>query len=302
MDLLRTAWRSRSTPADDMEESVFIIIRLRGSNIGRRSSSLAVTEAEERLIAWRHLSYWLFWMKYGLIGCRPLPLANIDFHSLVQLSVPLCFCRPLILSLPVPYLFTASYMLPLFLKKKRNDHQNARSFKDEDTRHVCSERGNKKTDREEDRARRRGMEWKTKRKWKRDGGVEGETDGGAEMKWKRDRAGNRGREGGVIIYQVFGCAWQRRKLISTLCVHQLHSQASQGIPLACLCEAAGGHTDTLTLRYPRTHCKTQLERARVRIILSLRQNKQTHKIMSKSDFGISASINSTMTAYRGDYR
>lgn len=23
---------------------------------------------------------------------------------------------------------------------------------------------------------------------------------------KRDRAGNRGREGGVIIYQVFGCA------------------------------------------------------------------------------------------------
>lgn len=62
---------------------------------------------------------------------------------------------------------------------------------------------------------------------------------GCRDELKRDGAGNRGREGGVIIYQVFGCAWQRRKLISTLCVHQLHSQASQGIPLACLCEAAG---------------------------------------------------------------
>lgn len=25
---------------------------------------------------------WLFWIKYRLIGCKPLPLAHIDFHSL----------------------------------------------------------------------------------------------------------------------------------------------------------------------------------------------------------------------------
>lgn len=44
------------------------------------------------------------------------------------------------------------------------------------------------------------------------------------------KEGGRDVGGGVIIYQVFGCAWQRRKLISTLCVHQLQRQPSQGIP------------------------------------------------------------------------
>ena len=69
------------TPADNMEEGVFIIIWPQG-NIGRLSSCLA----GERLIARRHLSDWLFWMKYELIGRR----ANIDFHSLL-LSAPLCY-------------------------------------------------------------------------------------------------------------------------------------------------------------------------------------------------------------------
>lgn len=111
------------------------------------------------------------------------------------------------------------------------------------------------------------------------------------MKWKRDRAGNRGREGGVIIYQVFGCAWQRRKLISTLCVHQLHSQASQGIPLACLCEAGGGHTDTFTLwylhthRFTQLHIKTQGTCTQAHCLFSS-QTEQTHKIVSKKDSGI----------------
>lgn len=246
------------TSADNMEESVFIIRRPRG-NTGRPSSSLAVTEAGGRLIAWSHLSYWLFWMKYGLIGCRPLTLANIDFHSLFRLSVPLCYRLPLIFStltssLSLTHPLSPTFFLYSSLNLQRNDHQGRNrsgtkrraTWGDVFAGARLTKGGQKETSRGEDRAWRGGMEWKTKRKWKRDSGVEGETDGGAEMKWKRDRAGNRGREGGVIIYQVFGCAWQRRKLISTLCVHQLHSQASQGIPLACLCEA-GGDAQTLSL-------------------------------------------------------
>lgn len=68
---------------------------------------------------------------------------------------------------------------------------------------------------------------------------------------ERGRSGNRGGEGGVIIYQVFGCAWQRRKLISTLCVHQLHRQASGGIPLASPCEGEQGH---MHLHSPAVTC------------------------------------------------
>lgn len=41
-------------------------------------------------------------MKYGLIGHRLLSPANIDFHSLLQLSVPLCSCLPLTFSLSFP--------------------------------------------------------------------------------------------------------------------------------------------------------------------------------------------------------
>lgn len=62
---------------------------------------------------------------------------------------------------------------------------------------------------------------------------------------QRERERERERARGVIIHQVSGCAWQRRKLISTLCVHQLHRQASQGIPLACLWRRRR-HTDTST--------------------------------------------------------
>lgn len=243
------------TPADNMEDSVFIIIRLQG-NIGGPSSSLAVTEAGERLIAWSHLSYWLFWMKYGLIGCRPLPLANIDFHSLFQLSVPLCCCLPshflTVPSLIHRLLHFSSIPAEIYKKKwsPAQDHSTTeRQRRGEVSAHseVTKETSGRRTEHGAEgwSERQRGSERETA-VW------EGETDGGAEMKWKRDRAGNRGREGGVIIYQVFGCAWQRRKLISTLCVHQLHSQASQGIPLACLCEA-GGDTQTLSLYDTPTH-------------------------------------------------
>lgn len=115
------------TSADNMEESVFIIRRPRG-NTGRPSSSLAVTEAGGRLIAWSHLSYWLFWMKYGLIGCRPLTLANIDFHSLFRLSVPLCYRLPLIFStltssLSLTHPLSPTFFLYSSLNLQRNDHQ-----------------------------------------------------------------------------------------------------------------------------------------------------------------------------------
>lgn len=149
-------------------------------------------------------------MRCVLIGCRP----HIDFLSL----------SPLAISSPSPRAALTvlhwSSISSIFTPRDPRTTKTNRS--------VTQRRG-------DERDWGRGAGGGAKRKWKRDRWRRG--DEGRE----RDRAGNRGREGGVIIYQVFGCAWQRRKLISTLCVHQLHSQASQGIPLACVCvcEAAG---------------------------------------------------------------
>lgn len=153
-------------------------------------------------------------------------------------------CPCVLLSPSVPYSSTVSYgffFLPLWKWSP-----TARSFKRGADVERCLRRG-EVTKAGEEGGRREGWSERQRGSEKRD------RWGGAGMKWKRDRAGNRGREGGVIIYQVFGCAWQRRKLISTLCVHQLHSQASRGIPLACLREAAGDtHTHTHSM-IPRVH-------------------------------------------------
>jgi len=183
-------WRSRSPPADNMDDSVFIMKRARGDAGGPSSS-----EAGGRLMARRHLSHRLFWMKSRFIGRRPTLISAHSFGS----PCPRAAASPLILPLYASSPTLAhSYTFPHFLYERSK---------------TTERDGGAARDKEE------GV-------W---GGV-----GGLQ---ERDRAGNRGREGGVIIYQVFGCAWQRRKLISTLCVHQLHSQASQGIPLACVCES-----------------------------------------------------------------
>lgn len=100
-------------------------------HIGRLASSLGVTDAGERLIVLSHLSYWLFWMKYGLIGCRPLRLANIDFHSLFQLCalVRMCKCLPLnFFSLRLPHcpLVFSTLFLYSSLNLYRNCYQQMR--------------------------------------------------------------------------------------------------------------------------------------------------------------------------------
>lgn len=187
---------------------------------------------------------WAYWTQASPTGSHWFPLTLSSLCALVLPSPSLIYLFFLLLTsspsrLPTFVVYSAPTPSQIY---KRNYHQR-RTVRERRQRGW----GGRSMDAAA-AAAAEGMEWKTKRKWRRDSGVEGETDGGAEMKWKGDRAGNRGREGGVIIYQVFGCAWQRRKLISTLCVHQLHSQASQGIPLACLCEAERRHTLPLSLR------------------------------------------------------
>lgn len=64
-------------------------------------------------------------------------------------------------------------------------------------------------------------EEKVRQTWLHRGGKQ-KTEHQTEREGKRKRE----RGGGIIIHQVFGSAWQNRKLISALCVHQLQSQAS----------------------------------------------------------------------------
>lgn len=66
---------------------------------------------KKRLMAQSRLIYWLFWMKYGRIGRRPLPPATIDFHSVFRLSAPLCKMPP---SYFILFLFFFHSQLPLW--------------------------------------------------------------------------------------------------------------------------------------------------------------------------------------------
>lgn len=134
---------------------------------------------KKRLMAQSRLIYWLFWMKYGRIGRRPLPPATIDFHSVFRLSAPLCKMPPsyfiyfhFIFShsqLPLlgPYLANVSDDSLLFEPKSiKKSSPRATLFQDDTTR---------QTRRTRRRERRRGKEWKTKRKWKTDSSATGET-------------------------------------------------------------------------------------------------------------------------------
>lgn len=152
---------------------------------GGRCSSLTVTEARGRVIALASP----FRVEAGLIRRG----ANIDFHSRFHLSVPLRHPGA------VPHLFSISFVSllhpprrhrALHLQTNDNDVRGAERFSA--SFHAG---GRRRRSGAGGRWVGRGEEEVRERKTGRQG----------ERRSRKQRQGG-GRDGGVIIYQVFGCA------------------------------------------------------------------------------------------------
>lgn len=165
-----------------------------GTTFEDLSPLFAVTEAGGRLIAWSLYSEW----SRGLLDAE---LTLISTHSFIS---P-CPCATPALSL----VYLASPLFPLYcsLHLQTNDYNtHARrrggGILRRTWRLKMDGKGRRQT---EDGAEGWSERDKEEVKERRRRG-KGETERGRGMKPQRDRAGNGGREGGAIIYQVFGCA------------------------------------------------------------------------------------------------